>query len=109
MSWRLYENVLRIFKKTCRNMIDFEKKKMLLITKKLKLHQDGTECCICKKKIHKKFAKDTNQKVRDHFHYSGKYRYTAHSICNLRFNVPNEVPVIFHCGSNRYYHFIIKE
>ena len=42
------------------------------------------------------FAKDRNyQKVRDHCHYTGKYRGTAHSICNLKFNVPNDIPVVF--------------
>ena len=48
-------------------------------------------------------------KVRDHCHYTGKYRDTAHSICNLRFDVPNEIPVAFHNGSNYDYHFIVKE
>ena len=33
----------------------------------------------------------------------------AHSICNLKFNVPNEILVVFHNGSNYHYHFIIKE
>ena len=27
----------------------------------------------------------------------------------LRFNVPNEIPVVFHNGSNYDYHFIIKK
>ena len=44
-----------------------------------------------------------------HCHFSGKYRNVTHSICNLRFNVPNETPVSFHSGSNYDYHFIIKE
>ena len=36
----------------------------------------------------KKFVKDKNYpKVRDHCHYSGKYRGTAYCICNLRFNM----------------------
>ena len=35
-------------------------------------------------------------KVRDHCHYTGKCRGKAHSICNLKFNVPNETPVVFH-------------
>ena len=39
-------------------------------------------------------------KVRDHYHFTGKYRGAAHSICNLRFNVPNEIPVIFLSGSD---------
>ena len=60
------------------------------------------------KKLLKKFAKDY-RKVRDHCHYSRRYRDTAHSICNLKFNVPNEIPVVFHNGSNFDYHFIIKE
>ena len=48
-------------------------------------------------------------KVRDHCHHTGKYRDAAHSICNLKFKVPNEIPIIFHSGSSYDYHFIIKE
>ena len=33
----------------------------------------------------------------------------VHSIRNIRFNVPNEIPVVFHNSSNYDYHFIIKE
>ena len=44
----------------------------------------------------KKFAKDRNyQKIRDHRHYTGKYRDTAHSFCNLKFHVPNDISVVF--------------
>ena len=32
-----------------------------------------------------------------------------HSICDLKFNVSNEIPVVFHNGSKYDYHFIIKE
>ena len=61
------------------------------------------------KRILKRFAKtETYGKVRDHCHHTGKYRDAAHSICNLRFNVPNEIPAVFHEGSNYDYHFIIK-
>ena len=49
------------------------------------------------------------EKSRDHCHYIGKYRGKAHSICNLKFDVPNEIPVVFHNGSNYDYYFIIKE
>ena len=45
----------------------------------------------------------------DHSHFTGKYRSAAHSICNLRFNAPNEIAVVFHNGLNYDYHFIIKE
>ena len=33
----------------------------------------------------------------------------AHSIYNLEYSVPKNVPVAFHNGSNYDYHFIIKE
>ena len=33
----------------------------------------------------------------------------AHSICNLKFNLPYEIPVFFHNGSKYDFHFIIKE
>ena len=31
------------------------------------------------------------------------------SICNLKFNVPNDAPAVFNNGSNYDYHFTIKE
>ena len=33
----------------------------------------------------------------------------AHSVCTLKLNVPSEIPVVFHMGSNYGYNFIIKE
>ena len=33
----------------------------------------------------------------------------ARNICNLRYKVPNEIPIVFHNGSTYDYHFIIKE
>ena len=49
------------------------------------------------------------KKVRDHCHYTGKFRGAAHSECNLRYKVPKEIPVVFHNGSTYDYHFIIKK
>ena len=49
------------------------------------------------------------QKVRDHCHYTGKYRGAAHSICNLRYKISKEIPLVFHNGSTYDYHFIIKQ
>ena len=83
---------------------------MLPLTKEeLKSHRDAKVCYICGESILKKLSKSIKyQKVRDHCHYTGKYRGTAHNLCNLNFNVPNEIPVVFHNGSNYDYHFIIK-
>ena len=71
------------------NINDFDKKKMLLLTKKrIKI----TLRCFCGKRILKRLAKSKYYwKFRDHCHYTGKYRNAAHSICNLRLNVPNEI------------------
>ena len=49
------------------------------------------------------------RKVRDHCHFIGKYRGEAHGICDLKSNVPNEIPVVFHNESNSDFHFIIRE
>ena len=49
-----------------------------------------------------------NDKVRDHCHYTGKYRGAAHRLYNLKYNTPSEIPVVFRNGSNYDYHFIIK-
>ena len=42
-------------------------------------------------------------------YYTGKYRGTAHDICNLKYKIPKEIPVVFHNGSTYDYHFIIKQ
>ena len=56
------------------------------------------------------FANGSNyQKVRNHCHYTSKYKGAVHSIWNLKFNAPDEIPVVFHNGSNYDYHFIIKK
>ena len=47
------------------------------------------------------------RKVRDHCHYTRKYRDAAHSICNLKYRVLKKAPVAFHNGSNYKYHLII--
>ena len=92
-------------------IIGFKNKKMLPLTnKELKAHEDTKICYICGKYFIENLFRDMNhQKVRDHCHYAGKFRGPAHTICNLKFNVPNEIPIVFHNGSKYDYHFIIKE
>ena len=82
------KNLSESLKDHMKNITDFEKKKMLLLTEERKSHQDTKVGYICGKKILKKFPKSINYwKVRGHCHYTGKYRGAAHRICNLKFNV----------------------
>ena len=96
-------------KEYAENIIAFEKIKMLSLTREeLISYQYAEVCYVCGRKILRKVADDINyRKVRDHCHYAGKYRGAAYSICNLKFNVPNEIPAVSR-GSNYDYHFINK-
>ena len=102
-------------KKFCKDLrehatkiINYEKKKMIPLTKEEKpYHNEQEVCYICKKEFDKNDKKHC--KVRDHCHYTGKYRGAAHNICNLRYKIPKEIPVVFHNGYTYDYHFIIKE
>ena len=86
-------------------IIYYEKQKMISLTTEEKIYHNEQEICY----IRKKEIDEKNYKVRDHCHYTGKYRGAAHNMCNLRYKTPEEIPVVFHNGSTYDYHFIIKE
>ena len=52
---------------------------------------------------------NNDNKVRDHCHYTRKYRGAAHNKCNLCYKIPKEIPVVFLNGSTYDYYFIIKQ
>ena len=62
------------------------------------------ECHICFKKF-----SSQDRKVRDHCHYTGKYRGAAHSSCDLRYRIPDYIPVVFHNLAGYDAHLFIKE
>ena len=72
---------------------------------KNKLNYYRREDCI------KKFCKDLRTHATKIINYEKKkmIRGAAHNICNLRYKVPKEIPVVFQNGSTYDYHFIIKE
>ena len=60
---------------------------MLPLTKlELKLYQDAAVCYFV-------------EKVRDNCHYIGKYGSISHIICNLKLNIPNEIPIFLNNSS----------
>ena len=100
--WKSYDSL----REHAENIIDFERKKILPLTKKeLKSHEDAKEWYICGKRIQKISKNIKYRKIRDYCHYSGKYRGAAYSICNLKFKVPNKIPVVFHNVSNYDYNY----
>src|SRR5436190_12856803 len=64
----------------------------------------ATECYICSRP----FTED-DYKVRDHNHLTGKFRGAAHTKCNLNYQIPRFLPVLFHNLSSYDGHFIIPE
>ena len=48
-------------------------------------------------------------KVRDHCHFTGQYRWAAHNSCNLQSRKPMILPVIFHNLQGYDAHFFIKQ
>ena len=77
---------------------------MLPLTKsQTKKHNKATKCHICFKEFKDK-GKD-----RDHCHYTGEYRGAAHFGCNLRYKIPNYIPVVFHNLAGYDAHLFIRE
>ena len=90
-------------------IINYGKKEMIPLTKKEEKKPNKQKVCyICKKR----FSTDDNykkyHKVKDHCHYTGKNRGAVHDICNLRYKISKEIPLVFHNGSTYDYHFLIK-
>ena len=36
------------------------------------------------------------KRVKDHCHYTGKFKGAAHSKCNVNYKVPKDIPIIIH-------------
>ena len=51
---------------------------------------------------------DKDYKVRDHCHYTGKFRGAAHNSCNIKYRRPKFTPVIFHNLAGYDAHLFIK-
>ena len=84
-----------------------------LTDKEIKFYKRQKVCHICKKGFcynkNKGSEFEVFQKVRDHCHFTGKFRGAAHNTCNLRYKVPKNIPIVFDNGSIYDYHFIVKQ
>ena len=91
--------------KYCKKVMKKEFNKPLKMTKEdEEKFQKADECHICNKKYN-----ETDVRVRDHCHITGKYRGSAHKDCNLNFQISDKIPVIFHNLRGYDSHFIMQE
>ena len=89
-----------------KRVIYCEKKEMISLTDdKNESYENQKFCHICKKR----FTTTNNKKVKDHCHFTGKYRGAVHNKSNMNYKISKNVPVAFHNGSISDYNFIIKE
>ena len=107
------EKLCRKLKEHTMKIINYEKKKeMIQLTyEENKSYKEQEVCHISKKK----FCMDEHdenykkrRKVKDHCHYTGKFRGAAHSNCNLKYKVLKHIPIIIH-NASYYTHFIINK
>ena len=92
-----------------------KKKKMIMRETVSRDFRDATKCWICngsllptlRVKVH--LRKKNEKKVRDHCHFTGKYRKAAHNNCNLNYKKPKLTPVVFHNLQNYDAHLFIKD
>ena len=108
-SFRCIENKNDVYrgkdsmKKFCEHLkehamkiINFNKKKIKLLTKEQQESYDNANICyICKGKLENKCLKDKKyRKLRNHCQYTGEYRGAAHSLSNLKYSVPKNNPIV---------------
>ena len=85
--------------------LSLPKKEMIpLNSEEWKKFRESEVCWLCKKK----FGEKTLSKVRDHCHYTGKFRGAAHQSCNLKFQRPKFTPVFFHNLQNYDAHLFVR-
>ena len=84
-------------------IINYKEKEMIPLTvEENQYYEEQEPCNICTEKFctdENDKAYKNNKKVRDHCHYTEKVRGAAHSICNLRCKVPDNIPIVIHNAS----------
>ena len=79
-----------------------EKKMIFGKEEKERFHKE-TKCWMCNEEFN-----DEDVKIRDHCHFTGRYRGAAHNSCNLKYRKPNFTPVVFHNLSGYDSHLFMK-
>ena len=77
--------------------------KMIITKEEEKQFNQASNCWICGKLL------NLVDRVRDHCHFTGRYRGAAHSQCNLKYSKPNNISVFFHNLTGYDSHLFIKK
>ena len=97
---------LKYLEEDIKMIANIPKKEIIFGEKEKERYNEETRCWICKGEFD---DKDKNkEKVKDHCHYTGRYRGAAHNECNLNYRNPNFTPVVFHNLSGYDSHLFIK-
>ena len=106
------EKLCKKLKEIAMEIINYKKREIIPLNQEENNSYNEQEICyICKEKFCvDKDDKDyiNRKKVKDHCHYTGKFRGAAHSKCNLNYKVPKDIPIIIHNASYDT-HFIINQ
>ena len=54
-------------------------------------HEAAEKCHVCLKE----FINPRNRKVRDYCHYTGLYWGAAYNNCNMKYWIPDHIPIVF--------------
>ena len=85
--------------------LSLPKKEMIpLSSEEWKKFRESKVCWLCRGK----FGEKRFSKVRDHCHFTGKFRGAAHQSCNLKFQRPKFTPVFFHNLQNYDAHLFVR-
>ena len=85
-----------------KKIANIKPKEMVIMEEEEKQFNKASDCWICGEKL------GNDDKVRDHCHYTGRYRGAAHNKCNLNYSKPKGVPVFFHNLSGYDSHLFIR-
>ena len=94
-----------------REIANIPPKKMIFTGEDIKYFNEATICWVCNEEfndIPDENGYKRNEKVRDHCHFTGRYRGAAHNLCNLKYRKPKFTPVMFQNLSGYDSHLFIK-
>ena len=75
---------------------NIEQKMLPLTIGEFESQNNSKVCYVCREKFHKEDK--IYIKVQDRCHFTGKHRGAAQCMCNLRYSVSKETPIILHNG-----------